>query len=140
MKTYNVYQFYNQNGEIIYIGKTKRQMGQRMNEHFGSFGHLSKDLLKQVVCIKYYAFLNERDMDLAEAYLIKKHDNLINTKREKISRNDIIYIKNKIEKEQLNIFGGQEIWLQYSQGQQKQKATIIKRMYLRLKNTLKDLI
>ena len=67
MDTYNVYQFYDMNGKIIYVGKTKRTMEERMKQHFGPNGHLPKEVLEKVKCIKYYEFLTERDMDLTEA-------------------------------------------------------------------------
>lgn len=138
MKKYYVYQFYNINGDIIYVGRTKRSINQRMKEHFGPHGHLSKDILNNVQCIKYYEFLTEKDMELAEAYLIKKYNKLQNSKKERISRNDIEYIENKLLKKEIQHYRGTEIWHQYSI-QQKQKTTIITQVFLKLKNTLKGL-
>lgn len=107
MNKYSVYLFYDETDNVIYVGKTKRPMDQRMKEHFGSHGHLSADILKQVKYIKYYELFTVRDMDRAEAYLIKKYKTqLSNTKREFITKNEIEYIKNKINKQELKTYGG----------------------------------
>ena len=107
METYHVYQFYDANGNIIYVGKTKNAVRDRMKQHFGPNGHLSQDILQQVKCIKYYEFLTERDMDLTEAYLIRKYKGLYNTKREHISKEDIKYIEDKMSKQKIKHYWGQ---------------------------------
>lgn len=125
---YNVYLFYNKDNKIIYVGKTKRPMDQRMKEHFGSHGHLSVEILKQVEYIKYYEFFTEQDMDKAEAYLIKKHKkNLSNTKNEFISKKDVEYIKNKVEKQTPIMYGGNK-WNKKNKEEKHQKQHYVKRL------------
>lgn len=140
---YNVYLFYNKDNKIIYVGKTKRPMDQRMKEHFGSHGHLSVEILKQVEYIKYYEFFTEQDMDKAEAYLIKKYKkNLFNTKNEFISKRDVEYIKNKVQKQIPIIYkhkyGGNE-WNKEEKHQRQLYVRRPKQYKQRLKEILKQI-
>ena len=144
MHTYNVYLFYDNSDEIIYVGKTKRPIEERMKEHFGPYGHLSKNVINNVKYIKYYKFLTENDMNIAEAYLIKKYKNSChNKKREYISREDIDYIKNKIDNQKLIDYGGkrQKCHSRKEQENLQQKIMkIVNLIYLKLKNIFNDLI
>ena len=134
-KMNNVYLFYNKDNEIIYIGKTHREIELRMNEHFNKHGHLPKKCYDDTVKIEYYSFLTAREMDIAEAYLIRKHRPKFNTKIEYLNNKDKIYIKDKIRNKQ--IYRSDIICQKYSEPEER---NILGQMYLKLKNMLKNLI
>lgn len=139
---YSVYQFIDKNDKIIYIGKTKRNINDRMQEHFSVYGHLPKECYDSTIAIKYYNFLTEKDMDIAEAYLIKKYKPIYNKRKEFISSNETKYIGSLIDSMEPKEYEGDKLWQQtkYSVETEKQKTSILNRLYLKLKNILGDLI
>lgn len=67
--TYGVYKLYNQNDEVIYVGKSKT-LRSRVHSHVYEYGHtnFSKEIYK-IACVYTY---NSYVMDLYELYLINK--------------------------------------------------------------------
>lgn len=59
--------------EIIYIGKTNRNIKSRINEHFSKKGHLSRKCYKSVGKIEYIEVKSDADARLVELYLINKY-------------------------------------------------------------------
>ena len=66
-----VYQFKDKVGRVIYVGKTG-DIDKRMQEHFGSNGHLPREVYEAVDSIEYMALPTYADAGIAERYLIGK--------------------------------------------------------------------
>lgn len=65
--------------EIIYVGKTKRDINTRINEHFKNNGHLPKKCYENVGKIEYLEVASDADALLVELYLINKYKPKYNT-------------------------------------------------------------
>ncbi|XTR36452.1 GIY-YIG nuclease family protein [Paraclostridium tenue] len=59
--------------EVIYVGKTKRDIKKRMDEHFGIKGHLSKKCYSKVGKIEYLKVNSDADARLVEQYMINRY-------------------------------------------------------------------
>ena len=67
-----VYLFYNQNQEIIYVGKAKK-LQTRVLQYFHDGSHKGKYFYKLIAKIDYILVKNEKEAFLLEINLIKKH-------------------------------------------------------------------
>ncbi len=67
-----VYYLHNSEGDIIYIGKS-RNIKKRVNQHFTSDNHKSREIQKEVVSISYEATGNELNALLKENEEIKRN-------------------------------------------------------------------
>ena len=67
-----VYLFYNQNQEIIYVGKAKK-LQSRVLQYFHDGSHKGKYFYKLIAKIDYILVKNEKEAFLLEINLIKKH-------------------------------------------------------------------
>ncbi len=69
-----VYQYYNADGQIIYVGKAKN-LHKRVNSYFqkDQQTHKTKQLVKHIADIKYIVVDSEQDAFLLENNLIKQH-------------------------------------------------------------------
>lgn len=76
---YYVYRFINKEGDIIYVGRTQN-LHNRMNQHFGSKGHLPKQAYDEVNRIEYTILDSEIKMVMCEIYEINKFNSKYNTK------------------------------------------------------------
>jgi len=74
-----VYRFLDKDDNILYVGKTKTSLGNRMGQHFGSNGHLPNECYKQVKAIEYIQTANMAEMDIKEIYYINKWKPPFNT-------------------------------------------------------------
>lgn len=77
MCKYYIYRFKNQDGEIIYIGKTNN-INSRMNIHFSKNGHLKLEQYKQVEKIEYSELKSKAEMDIKELYYINEINPIFN--------------------------------------------------------------
>lgn len=59
--------------EVIYVGKTKRDIKKRMDEHFSVKGHLSKKCYNKVGNIEYLKVNSDADARLVEQYMINRY-------------------------------------------------------------------
>lgn len=75
---YYVYRFINSDGNIIYVGRTIN-LHNRMNQHFGSKGHLPKQAYDEVNKIEYTILDSEIAMVMCELYYINKYNCKYNT-------------------------------------------------------------
>ena len=76
---YFVYKFIDSKDEVIYVGKTKVGIRNRINQHFSNSGHLSKECYRQVQRIEYQTIPNKLEMDIKELYYIGKWKPKYNT-------------------------------------------------------------
>lgn len=67
---YYIYRFLNDDGKVIYVGKTQNLI-RRMLKHFNS-GHLPEECYEQVVAVEYLVVKTKVDMDIKELYYINK--------------------------------------------------------------------
>ena len=76
-----VYMFVRKNGEILYVGKSKRLRKRLTEEHFTEKGHLPKECynLTRRGKIIYHIFETEKEMSMAEIYFINKYMPKYNT-------------------------------------------------------------
>ena len=74
-----MYRFKNEEGEIIYVGKTKN-FKQRMITHFRGHGHLPKECYEEVRKIEFLAVEKESLMEIKELYYIAKYQPKYNVK------------------------------------------------------------
>jgi excinuclease UvrABC nuclease subunit len=77
MKGY-VYRFLNNQGDIIYVGKTN-DMKRRMRQHFLR-GHLPKECYKKTNEVQYIKFKSELESSIYEIYYINKFKPIFNKK------------------------------------------------------------
>lgn len=70
------YRFLNQDGEILYIGKTKN-ISQRMLQH-KNHGHLTSEQYQQITKVQIMKFPTYNDAGLCERYFISKYNPLFN--------------------------------------------------------------
>jgi len=70
-RMYFVYKFIDSKDEVIYVGKTKVGIRNRINQHFSNSGHLSKECYRQVQRIEYQTIPNKLEMDIKELYYIE---------------------------------------------------------------------
>ena len=75
---YYVYKFLNKEGNVIYIGRTTN-IHNRMRQHFGDNGHLSKQCYSEVSKIEYTTLDSEVAMVICEIYFINKYNPKYNT-------------------------------------------------------------
>jgi hypothetical protein len=101
---YYVYRFINENSKIIYVGKTKRIIKQRLDEHFSTSGHLPKECYSQVKKIEYIEILSKVDMDIKELYYINKWIPIYND-------------KDKYEEEFSIVIDENEKWIEYNRNE-----------------------
>ena len=100
-----VYYIHNEQGDIIYIGKSKN-IKKRVNQHFLRTNRKSKNLQKLVAAVTYEETGNELIALLKESHEIKKNQPLFNRSQRKTSfdfglykkKNEIGYIALTIEK------------------------------------------
>jgi hypothetical protein len=75
-----VYRFFNDEDEIIYIGRTSTSMKQRIvREHFTQ-GHLPSECYRSVYRIEYMTFSTKVETEIIEKYLINLHKPEFNTR------------------------------------------------------------
>lgn len=74
-----VYRFFNEDDEIIYVGRTSHGVKRRINEHFGQRGHLDKECYKSVQKIDYCGFQTVAETKIYELYLINLYKPVYNT-------------------------------------------------------------
>ena len=69
-----VYQYFNKDGQIIYVGKAKN-LHRRVNSYFqkDQQTYKTKQLVKHIADIKYIVVNSEQDAFLLENNLIKQH-------------------------------------------------------------------
>lgn len=81
IEKYNcIYRFLNKQGEVLYIGSTKR-LKFRMKSHFSKVSHLPKDLYSNIHKIEYYSFKdNSANMYMYEVFYINKYTPTYNKK------------------------------------------------------------
>jgi hypothetical protein len=75
MNKYFVYRFENKDGEIIYVGQTKKNLPERFDNH----NHLPEKCYNEIELIKYLNFYSKTDADIAEKYFISKWKPMYNT-------------------------------------------------------------
>jgi excinuclease UvrABC nuclease subunit len=76
---YYVYRFINENGAIIYVGKTS-DIVKRINQHFSENGHLPSVCYSSVASVECIELKSKIDMDIRELYFINKWKPMYNQK------------------------------------------------------------
>ncbi len=69
--SYYVYKFLDEENNVVYVGKTRRAIKQRLTEHFRR-GFLPKEELDKVKKIEYVLLKESVEADVLEVYMIKK--------------------------------------------------------------------
>ena len=67
-----VYRLYNENDEIVYIGKTVNGLRQRITQHIGKGYHQDIEWRKNISKYDYMGFKNEADLLIYELYCINR--------------------------------------------------------------------
>lgn len=80
-----VYKFIDKENNVLYIGKTNN-LKNRMEEHFGSTGHLDNQCYNSTDKILYIELNNEDEMSIYERYLINKISPIYNKKHNNNSK------------------------------------------------------
>lgn len=68
-----VYRFLNDNGEVIYIGRTNDLQRRLETEHFSEYGHLSKECYRECKTIEFMELDSKSEMKVYELYLINRY-------------------------------------------------------------------
>lgn len=77
---YFVYRFLDNENNILYVGKTKNSLNNRIRQHFSENGHLDKKCYEKVSFIEYIELKNKIEMDIKELYYINKWKPIFNSK------------------------------------------------------------
>lgn len=81
---YYVYLYYDNNGQVLYLGKTKN-LERRFREHFYSNRQQEYEYIKKVYSIQYAEFETEINMCKFESYCIDRYNPIYNKKNESIN-------------------------------------------------------
>lgn len=79
MEKYYVYRFLNSLREVVYVGKTRQPLEDRIHRHFGSGGHLQKAQLATVTKVEFLELKSRVEMDIVELYYINLWRPIFNT-------------------------------------------------------------
>jgi len=71
MSEHYIYYFVNEKDEVVYVGRTA-DIKRRINQHFGSNGHLKESEYNDVKLIKYAPLSSENEARIYETYYISK--------------------------------------------------------------------
>lgn len=74
-----IYRFLDKDNNIIYVGKTIN-LERRLEQHFGKYGHLSKECYENVKKIEYIKIKKEINRSIEELYYINKYQPIFNIK------------------------------------------------------------
>lgn len=95
-KAGTVYKFINIEDEVVYVGKTKGNVHERIYSHSKN-GHLPKQCYECVNKIEYIETVSKADMDILELYFINKYKPIFNKKSK---TEDSLFLK--IDEKSLN--------------------------------------
>lgn len=109
-----VYRFLDKNGIIIYVGKTG-SIKPRMNQHFGTTGHLPSECYLSVETIEYIKIKSKIDMDIKELYYINKWKPFYNN-------------QNKYDEELSISIDENEDWISFRSKSEEEKEELKKRI------------
>lgn len=135
---YYLYRFLNNTGEVIYVGKTERELRQRMKEHFGNHGHLKEEVYSEVKYVEYLEFNSKSTMDYLEIYFINLYNCKYNTQNK--SDNPEIHPVINQEWKSLNVMKERELHDKVIQmyAEKSKECEKLKRTVRKLEKELKD--